>query len=131
MSLYEAQEAIEVAKKKLPTLCGPGIMHPRATVECFEFDLEGVETALAFLRNCRNKKNPPIISYALALYAERWGCANGYDRCIVANGELIAAASYLNFDITLERNSPNVWIGISRTDVQRLQRSPRYGYHHV
>jgi hypothetical protein len=127
--LAEAAEAIEAAKRRMPllTVNGTNSYVDRESVltgEKFEqarrkFSTENVATAIAFLRQCRKLTKPNFNSYGLKHSAERWGRVNGMSP-YVANGELIAAACYLDFKTAAIPNNPNVMIAISRTDVDRL-----------
>jgi hypothetical protein len=74
--------------------------------------LEGIATAIAFLRLC--KPGPPkLSSYAVKHAAEKWGAKNGMWN-YVTNGELIAAAFYLGIAVDESGNDINAGIGISR-----------------
>jgi hypothetical protein len=74
-------------------------------------------TALMFLalgpvqrlksKSCANHEH----SYGLKHLAEDWGRAAGLEP-YVANGELIAAALYLGFTVTLDPGTPNAFIGV-------------------
>ena len=112
--MSEAEQAIKVATTKLPQLRGHGMMYPGSKSEWSGFKVDGVQTAIEFLRQCRTALQPRMNSYRLKHPAERWG------RTYVSNGELIVAAAFLDFKIKWTGDDPNVWIAVARKDVRRL-----------
>jgi hypothetical protein len=113
-------EAIETAKFKLPTLSPTGFSASRWLEGCASesFSAANVETAIAFLEQCQPLKTPNLSSYALKHAAERWGRHHGM-QAYVTNGELIAAAVYLDFKVK-PSVIPNLLVAVSVKDVQRL-----------
>jgi hypothetical protein len=116
MVLDEAALAIRVAKAQLSALTGLGMRQPPDSV--VDFKTEGVAAAIAFLKRCRPAKKP-LSSYWFKHAAEEWGSRNGM-ASYVTNGELIAAAVYLDFKTRWDGRSPNVEIGVSVQDGKRL-----------
>ena len=128
----EATKAIEMAKALLPTLTADGIgagavvngryrtvfSGPVFEEDRRQFSVACVATAIAFLRQCRHTKIPNLNSYGLKHAAERWGMCHGMES-YVANGDLIAAAIFLGFNIDTSDNL-NAAIAVSVEDVQRL-----------
>ena len=87
-------------------------------------DADGLATAGAFLRlltptRSVNMRSPG--SYGLKHDAERWGRSQGMAP-YVSNGALIAAAVALGYPIRHgRRGSPNVSVGVSLRDLQKLR----------
>lgn len=126
--ITEAITAIEMAKAAYPRLCpnGMGLGNNWRDTEALErdrsrFSPANVETAIAYLRQCRPAKRPTVSSYHLKHLAEQWGRENNMQPYI-ANGELIAAAIYLGIKIGKPfQNYPNVGIavcGIPRENIR-------------
>jgi hypothetical protein len=103
----EAEAAIAAVTAQLPELCAHG-MKPTRAGRCDEF------TALEFLKQCRKTQKANRSSYGLKHDVER-RC-----HCYIANGELIVAAVFLGFPYHWSGDSPNVLIGVSKRDVQRV-----------
>lgn len=100
--------AIEVAKFKHPQLCRYGIWsEPCAD----DFSVDGVMTALIYLRRWPKHPEPRWSSYFLKHHAENWGRANDLEPYI-GNGEMIAACVYLGLPIRYG-NGPNVAVGVN------------------
>ena len=76
----EAAKAIEVAKAAMPNLNAFGVYDdaqrtsllsiPELNSACLEFSVDGVATAIAFLRKCGKAKRPTLGSYGLKHVAE-------------------------------------------------------------
>lgn len=117
---HDAIAAIAHARAKHPRLCRYGIV-PDAQPCDEEFSVDGVITALAYLRQFPKHPTPRWSSYFLKHRAERWGCRRDLD-CYVSNGEAIVAASFLGLPIRYG-SGPNVAVGISlpRSYVRRAQ----------
>jgi hypothetical protein len=112
--MTEAEQAIKDATTKLPQLRSFGMKSPGSKTDCSGFKVDGVQTAIEFLCQCRRALQPRMNSYRLKHSAERWG------RTYVSNGELIVAAAFLDFKIKWTGDDPNVWIAVARKDVRRL-----------
>ena len=110
----EAEAAIAAAKLALPQLFCHGMRYPGCKIGCDNFALQGVSTALEFLKQCRKTQKPNRNSYGLKHAAERWG------KTYIANGELIVAAVFLGFPYHWSGDGPNVLIGVSERDLKRL-----------
>jgi hypothetical protein len=129
----EACTAITIAKTRLPQLTVKGLgtyeQPPGRWLLIYEgaqfdrdradFSPDNVATAIAFLRRCRRLRSPKANSYSLKHFAERWG-ERASMAPYITNGELIAAASFLDFPINPIPNSPNALIAVSVVDVMRL-----------
>lgn len=105
----EAERAIQVAITTHPFLAARGFGdQPRN-----DLSVEGVATALAFLRNCcRVTRIPKWSSYGIKHAAEQWGRKYGFEP-FVANGEAIAAAVYLSIPLKrLNNDDPNALIAV-------------------
>jgi hypothetical protein len=80
------------------------------------FSVENVATAIGFLRQCQKLKTPKLGSYGLKHVAEQWGARHGMQPYI-ANGELIVAAIWLDFNVEWDGSEPNVRIAVSTKNV--------------
>ena len=77
----EAARAIEIAKAAMPELNASGVYNATQRARLFstvppgylEFSVDGVATAIAFLRQCGKTKRPRRGSYGLKHSAEEWG----------------------------------------------------------
>jgi hypothetical protein len=103
-----AHLAIELAKARHPALCRYGIWSKPCDDD---FSVDGVMTALIYLRRFPKQSTPRWSSYGLKHFAEDWGRAHALE-AYIANGELICAAAYLRLPINWSGNSPNVAVGV-------------------
>ena len=125
--------AIAAALQRFPDLNVGGIGLGLAGPEIYSrpWREDQIETARAFLRECRPRRFETRSSYLLKHIAEDWGPSAGF--CShVCNAAMIAAAVALGFQIEPYSNddgNPNAEIGISHADVEPLAKAAHEYWH--
>jgi hypothetical protein len=107
------ETALAIARERLPTLYGNGILPKRAVG--VPVDLDDLAAALAFLSRCRKTKVPTVHSFDLR-------------RAVgVQLGAVIAAATALGFDVRnwmgVTEFGVHAVIGVDQDDVARVAQS--------
>jgi hypothetical protein len=111
----EAPDAIAAARRRFPDINRSGALMP-SSIRDFDWQWRpsNLQTAIDGLRKCTRTIQPTYRAYSLKNAIEF--AAGSY----ISEGDLVAAAIFLNFKVCLTRRG-EIYIGISTRDVARLK----------